>query len=504
MELTTISSVFLSLLGIPLLYLLWSKAAKSPSGAPAAPPPPPGPTPFPVIGNIPDLLRGGELHRALAGLAASYGPVMSLRLGMATTVVLSSPDAAHEALHKKDGAISSRWVPDNANVLGHQDISMAWLPSSSPLWKHMRTLASTLLFTSRRLGASRGIRERKARELVDHLGACSGRPVRVGLAVFGSVLNFMSNVFFSEDVVELGSETGQVFQELIADSVAETAKPNISDFFPFLSALDLSRRRRAAAKNLKKFYDFFDDVIDRRLNSGEKPGDLLDSLLELHAKSQLERPLIRALMTDLFIAGSHTTTTTVEWAMAELLRNPSKMAKARAELEEAFGHGAVEEGELARLPYLHAVIKETLRLHPPAPLLLPHRVSSDSEPAGGVTLGGYSVPSGARVLINAWAIGRDPAAWSPEPEAFSPERFLDREADYWGRTLEFIPFGSGRRACPGIPLAVAVVPMVVAAMVHSLEWRLPEGMAPGDVDVSDRFGAVLELATPLWAVPVKV
>lgn len=298
MELTTISPVFLiSLLGVPLLYLLWSKASKSPSGAPAAPPPPPGPTPFPVIGNIPDLLRGGELHRALTGLAASYGPVMSLRFGMASTVVLSSPDVAHEALHKKDGAISSRWVPDNANVLGHQDVSMAWLPSSSPLWKHMRTLASTLLFTSRRLSASRGIRERKARELVDYLGARSGRPVRVGLAVFGSVLNFMSNVFFSEDVVELGSETGQEFQQLIADSVAETAKPNISDFFPFLSALDLSRRRRAAAKNLKKFYDFFDDVIDRRLSSGEKPGDLLDSLLELHAKSQLERPLIRALMT---------------------------------------------------------------------------------------------------------------------------------------------------------------------------------------------------------------
>ncbi|XP_040376053.1 cytochrome P450 76M5-like [Oryza brachyantha] len=503
MELTTLSQLLLvSLLAVPLLYLLWSKAARRrPSGA-AAPPPPPGPTPFPVIGNIPDLLRhGGELHRALAGFAASYGPVMSLRLGMATTVVLSSPDAAHEALHKRDGAISSRWVPDNANVLGHQDISMAWLPSSSPLWKHMRTLASTLLFTSRRLGASRGIRERKARELVDHLGARSGRPVRVGLAVFGSVLNFMSNVFFSEDVVELGSETGQAFQQLIADSVAETAKPNISDFFPFLSALDLSRRRRAAARNLKRFYDFFDDVIDRRLNSGgEKPGDLLDSLLELHAKSQLERPLIRALMTDLFIAGSHTTTTTLEWAMAELLRNPGKMARARAELREAFGQGAVEEGELAGLPYLQAVIKETLRLHPPAPLLLPHRVS---EP--GVTLGGFSVPEGTRVLINAWAIGRDPAAWpSPEPEAFAPERFLDREADFWGRTLEFIPFGSGRRACPGIPLAVAVVPMVLAAMLHSLEWRLPEGMAPGDVDVGDRFGAALELATPLWAVPVQL
>uniref|UniRef100_J3MXZ1 Cytochrome P450 n=1 Tax=Oryza brachyantha TaxID=4533 RepID=J3MXZ1_ORYBR len=350
MELTTLSQVLVSLLGIPLLYLLWSKAAKCPSGAPAAaaaPPPPPGPTPFPVIGNIPDLLRGGELHRPLPASAASPRPLLSLRLGMATTVVLSSPDAAHEALHKKDGAISSRWMPDNAKLLGYQDISMVWLPSSSPLWKHMRTLAITLLFTSRRLGASRGARERRARELGAPLGARSGRPVRVGLAVFGSVLNFMSNVFFSEseDVVELGSETGQAFQQLIADSVAETTKPNISDFFPFLSALDLSGSAAADARRpgtsrgttISSTMSF-----DRRLNSGEKPGDLLDSLLELHAKSQLELPLIRA--TDLFIAGSHTTMTTVEWAMAELLRNPGKMAKARAELKEAFGQGAVEEG----------------------------------------------------------------------------------------------------------------------------------------------------------------
>ncbi|KAL5201587.1 hypothetical protein ABZP36_035941 [Zizania latifolia] len=297
MELTTAMSVLLSLLCIPLLYWLWNSATRSPSSAAAAPPPPPGPTPFPVIGNIPDLLRAGELHRALAGLAASYGPVMSLRLGMASTVVLSSPGAAHEALHKKDGSVSSRWVPDNANVLGHQDISMVWLPSSSPLWKQLRAVASTLLFTSRRLGASRGIRECKARELVEHFRARSGQPVRVGLAVFEAVLNFMSNVFFSEDVVDMGSDRGKEFQELIANSVAETAKPNISDFFPFLSALDLSRRRRAAASNLKKFYDFFDAVIDRRLNSGEKSCDLLDSLLELYAKSQLERPLIRALMT---------------------------------------------------------------------------------------------------------------------------------------------------------------------------------------------------------------
>lgn len=206
----------------------------------------------------------------------------------------------------------------------------------------------------------------------------------------------------------------------------------------------------------------------------------------------------------MFIAGSHTTTTTVEWALAELLRNPSKMAKARAELGEAFGRGAIEEGELARLPYLNAVIKETLRLHPPAPLLLPHRVSSDSEPAGGVTLGGYSVPSGARVLINAWAIGRDPAAWSPEPDAFSPERFLGREADYWGRTLEFIPFGSGRRVCAGLPMAERVVPFMLASLLRAFEWRLPDGVSAEELDMRHRFTIANFRAIPLKAVPVVV
>ncbi|KQJ90462.1 cytochrome P450 76M5 [Brachypodium distachyon] len=496
----TLSSVCISLLCISLLCYLWNKATNPPAGAPA----PPGPTPYPVIGNIPDLLRAGELHRALARLSETYGPVMSMRLGTATTVVLSSPAAAHEALHKKDGAVSDRWVPDNANVMGHSGISMVWLPSSSPLWKHLRTVASTLLFTSRRLGASRPIQERKARELVAHFRGASG-PVRVALPVFSAVLNMMSSVLFSEDLVELGSSSssslkGQEFRELIADSVAETAKPNISDLFPFLSAFDLSRRRAAVTANLTKFYQFFDAIIDRRLSSGaEKHGDLLDSLLELHAKSQLERPVIRALLTDLFIAGSHTTTTTVEWAMAELLRNPTKMAKARAELREAFGSGRAEEGDLASLPYLQAVVKETLRLHPAGPLLLPHEVS---EP--GVTLGGFSVPKGARVLINAWAIGRDPEAWGDEPEAFAPERFLGREVDFRGRAFEFIPFGSGRRACPGMPLAVAVVPMVLASLLHEFEWRLPDGMVPGDVDLSDRFGAALELAAPLWAVPIPV
>jgi cytochrome P450 len=180
--------------------------------------------------------------------------------------------------------------------------------------------------------------------------------------------------------------------------------------------------------------------------------------------------------------------------MAELLHNPTKLAKARAELNEAFGSGNnAEEGDL---PYLQAVMKETMRLHPPGPLLIPHEVSES-----GVTLGGFSVPKGARVVVNIWAMAMDPEVW-PEPEVFAPERFLNRDVDFRGRSSEYIPFGAGRRMCPGMPLAVVILRMVLASLLHEFEWKLPEGVVPGNVNLSDRFAAVLELADPLWAVPI--
>lgn len=201
---------------------------------------------------------------------------------------------------------------------------------------------------------------------------------------------------------------------------------------------------------------------------------------------------------DLFAAGTDTSTIATEWAMAELLKNPSKLARVRKELEEAISLPGqeVEESDIARLPYLQAVVKEVLRLHPPGPLLLPHRAVE-----AGVELGGYAVPEGARVLVNVWAMGRDEEVWA-EPEAFAPERFLGREVDFRGRDFELIPFGSGRRACPGMPLAARMVHQLLASLLRAFDWSLPEGMGPADVDLSEKFGATLAMASPLRAVAV--
>ncbi|ERN14972.1 hypothetical protein AMTR_s00032p00218900 [Amborella trichopoda] len=200
----------------------------------------------------------------------------------------------------------------------------------------------------------------------------------------------------------------------------------------------------------------------------------------------------------MYAAGSETTATTVEWAMAELLHNPNKMAMAKQELKENIGSTmhTVEETDLGRLPYLQAVVKETLRLHPPVPLLLPHRADVT------VKVRGYVIPKHTQVLVNAWAIGRDVQVWE-NPTAFIPERFVGSNINYKGRDFQYIPFGAGRRICPGLPLGVRMVQIVLASLLHSFDWELPDGLKPEEMDMRDKFGVTLQKAVPLEAVPVK-
>lgn len=184
--------------------------------------------------------------------------------------------------------------------------------------------------------------------------------------------------------------------------------------------------------------------------------------------------------------------------MAELLRNPETMFRARAELEQTIGKGnPVEESDIARLPYLQAVVKETFRLHPAVPLLLPRRALEDVE------IGGLVVPKGAQVLVNAWAIGRDPSAWE-DPNTFKPERFIGSEIDVKGTSFELIPFGGGRRICPGLPLASRMLHLMLGSLIHSFDWKLEDEIKPEDLSMEDKFGISLEMAQPLLAVPVPV
>ncbi|KAL6593973.1 hypothetical protein ACP70R_048874 [Stipagrostis hirtigluma subsp. patula] len=466
---------------------------------------PPGPKPLPILGNALEL-RHGNLHHTLARLARVHGPVMRLELGPATTaVVLSSRDAAREAFTKHDRRLAARYRPDAVGALGWADRSIIYLPSSDPLWKTLRGILATHVASPRSLAAARGVRERKVRDLVGHFRRRAGREVDVGRSLYGGMINLISAAFFSVDVVDLdATESAHGIREHVEGLAELMTKPNVSDLFPFLRPLDLQGRRRTMAGHLGRIFDIMDGIIDRRLAeqaaAGDKHDDFLQVLLNLVSAGQIDRDVVKVIMFELFITGTDTVTITLEWAMAELLRNPSAMAKARAEIDGALGgKEAVEEHDAASLPYLQGVVKEAMRLHPVGPVLVPHQAVED-----GVEIGGYEVPRGSTVFINVWAIMRDPAAWE-RPDEFAPERFLvgaAAEVDYRGKDFEYLPFGSGRRQCPGMPVAERVVPHLLASLLHAFEWRLPDGVSAEQLDISERFTTGNVLAVPLKVVPI--
>ena len=201
---------------------------------------------------------------------------------------------------------------------------------------------------------------------------------------------------------------------------------------------------------------------------------------------------------DLFVAGVDTTSSTIEWAMAELLHNPEKIAQARDELEKVLGKdGFVQELDISKFPFLQAIVKETFRLHPPGPFLVPHKAETVVEMCG------FTVPKNAQILVNVWAMGRDPSIWT-DPNIFLPERFLEHTTDFKGQHFELIPFGAGRRICPGLPLANKMVHLMLASLVHCFHWRLADEMKPEDINMSETFGITLHRSEPLRAIPIRL
>uniref|UniRef100_A0A0A9B6X7 Uncharacterized protein n=1 Tax=Arundo donax TaxID=35708 RepID=A0A0A9B6X7_ARUDO len=465
---------------------------------------PPGPRPLPLVGNLLDL--GALPHRSLASLAARHGPLMSLRLGAVTTVVASSADVARDVLQHHDAALSARFVPDAARACAHDRHSMGWLPPGSPRWRALRKVCAGELFAPRRLDAHQSLRREKVQRLVSHVArlAREGAPVDVDRVVFTTALNLLSCTIFSGDLADLDDRgaSGE-FKDAITEFSMVVGVPNVSDFFPAVAPVDPQRLRRRLVRVFERLHAMFNEKIERRVReraAGEPPkNDFLDLLLDYRAAEDgrgFDRQTLLSLLTDLFSAGSDTSAGTVEWAMAELLKNPLSMAKARAELAQVIGSKPeMEESDIGQLKYLQAIVKETFRLHPPAPFLLPHQAEMATE------IRGYTVPKGARVLVNVWAIGRDSEVWS-EPEKFVPERFLEKEKeiDFRGRDFELLPFGSGRRMCPGMPLAVRMVHLMLASLLYRFEWGLPADVEENGLDMAEKFGTILSLATPLQAI----
>ncbi|KAL9231940.1 hypothetical protein vseg_007098 [Gypsophila vaccaria] len=464
---------------------------------------PPGPKSIPIFGNIFDL--GEKPHRSCANLAKIHGPLISLKLGTVTTIIVSSKDVAKEMFLKNDQSLSTRPIPDSVRASNHDKLSMTWLPVSAK-WRNLRKVAAVQLLSPQRLDASQSQRLSKVDQLLGYVKECSlkGQPIGISSVAFTTSLNLLSNSVFSKEFANYNSSASQEFKQLMWCIMVEIGRPNYADFFPILGYIDPFGIRRRLTKYFNKLIDTFQVVVRERQQDRLKnrydvrpTKDILDTLLNIYEDNELSMGELNHLLVDIFDAGTDTTASTLEWAMAELVKNPNIMSKVQNEFQQVLGKNCslIEESDISNLPYLQAIIKETFRLHPPTVFLLPRKAEVD------VSLYGYVVPKNAQVLVNLWAIGRDPKVWD-NPELFLPERFLGSTIDFKGRDFELLPFGAGRRICPGLGFANRMLSLMLANLLHSFDWKLANGMKPNDLDMEEKFGITLQKVEPLQLIPI--
>ncbi|XP_057805478.1 11-hydroxysugiol 20-monooxygenase-like [Salvia miltiorrhiza] len=461
---------------------------------------PPGPPRLPILGNI--LQLGPNPHKSLAHLAQTYGPLMSLNLGNQFAVVASSPEMAKEILQKQGLVFSTPFTPNAVCVLGHGEVSMNMLPATSNVWKKLRRIAAEKLFSNPALVATQDIRRERLRKLTDYVTECSrdGRAMNVGEATFTTMTNLMFATLFSMELAEI-----QKFREHVNAMTRYMGVPNVADFFPILAPLDPQGMRRKLTRHFGSLLELVQSLIHQRLQARKasnylKRNDFLETLLDLSQGNEYDLSVkeIEHMFVDIIIAGSDTSAATAEWAMVELLLHPDKLGKLKAELKSVVGEKSiVEESDIARLPYLEAAIKEVFRLHPAAPLLAPHVAAEEAR------VNEYIIPKDAKVFVNVWAITRDPSIWK-NAESFEPERFLHSDIDFKGQHFELIPFSSGRRICPGMPLASRMLQCMVATLCHNFDWELEKGAESKQLQREDVFGLALQKKIPLRAIPIKV
>eukprot|EP00257_Ricinus_communis_P017171 XP_015575549.1 LOW QUALITY PROTEIN: geraniol 8-hydroxylase-like [Ricinus communis] len=349
---------------------------------------PPGPSPLPIIGNLFDL--GDKPHRSLAKLAKIHGPLMSLKLGQITTVVISSSSLAKEVLQKHDLSFSNRTVVQAIQALDHHEASMPWLPVGAP-WRNLRKICSFYIFTNQKLDANQDLRCKKIQELLADVQecCCAGAVVDIGEAAFKTMLNTLSSSVFSLDLTDSSSETVREFKEAVRGIMDELGRPNLADYFPTLRNIDPQGIKRRMRIYVGRMLDLFDHIIDERLQSRKEPGyipanDMLDTLLSLDENNK-------------------------------------------------------EEMDRTRIKHLFVV--EILRV---------------------------------------------------------------KKIDARGRDFELIPFGAGRRICPGLSLAMRMLHMMLGSLIVSFDWKLENGVTPESMDMEDKFGITLQKAQPLKAIPIQL
>uniref|UniRef100_A0A803QCU6 Cytochrome P450 n=1 Tax=Cannabis sativa TaxID=3483 RepID=A0A803QCU6_CANSA len=432
-------------------------------------------------------LLGSLPHQIFRDLANKYGPFMYLKIGQVPTIVVSSPEFAKEVMRTHDTIFASRPQTLFANIMLYGCTDMAFSPYA-------------------RVQSFRPIREQELLNLMEWIASNVGLGIDLSERIQKSTHGITSRAAFGKK-----SKDHDEFISIMEESLTFAAGFEFTDLFPSLNFIDLISPARSKLEKLKQRAErIIENIIEEHIEKNKSPlkaggesethADFVDVLLKFHAKDDLGFSLtsdnVKALIWDIFTAGGETSATTIDWAMAELVRNPGIMKKAQDEIRKVFSKkGRVDEAEVTNMRYLKSIVKETLRLHSPVPLLLPRESTEKCE------INGYEIPVKTRIVVNAWAMGRDPKYWT-EPDSFIPERFLDSSIDFKGNNFEYIPFGAGRRICPGISFGLINVELPLAYLLYHFDWKLPNGMKHEDLDMTELLSITVRRKEHLHLIPI--
>ncbi|KAH6798530.1 hypothetical protein C2S51_035014 [Perilla frutescens var. frutescens] len=385
---------------------------------------------------------------------------MSMKLGSVPVIVVSSPEMAKEILKTHDLAFCSK-----PSVLGQQKLSyngsdIGFAPYSES-WRELRKICVVHLFSNKQVQSFRPIREEEVFRMIGNLSATasSGGVANLSEITLSLTSSLICRAAFGK---KISDERESRFDELMIECQAMQVGFFVSNYLPWFGWVDkLSGMISRLDRVFKDLDEFFQELIDEHLGSRTDTG-----------------------------------AATIIWTMTALIQKPTIMEKLQKDIREVAGdRGRVNEDDLPKLPYLKAVIKETLRLYPPTPLLLPRESMEDCN------IKGYTIRAKTLVYINTWAIARDPEYWE-SPNEFVPERFLDSTIDIIGQDFQVIPFGGGRRGCPGIAMGLAIVELAVANLLYSFDWELPPGISKQDTDTDVLPGLTMHKKHPLCLVPI--
>jgi len=463
-------------------------------------------------------------------MSKKYGPVMRLWLGSHLLVVVSSAQAAAEFVKVQDKVWASRPPSLAGEIFSYNYRDIVWAPYGNH-WRHVRKICSLELFSPKRLETFRAPRTEQLSLMIKTMfqdgekGEVVNLGVKLGHLSGNNITRILLNKrFFEADTA--GEKDSHIFKELIFELFSVSTPLLIGDFIPWLkwvtTVSGFKARMNKAKGDLDSFLQTFLEFKKSKLMQQKiqkKPqaagtneeehadeeqqfdpeADFVDLLMAQPSEDgtgNLSEDSVKAVIQDMLLAGTDTSALTAEWGLAELVRNPSVMTKLQNELDTVIGKDRiVTETDLPNLPYLEAVTKEVFRMHPTTPLSIPHESMEATEVLG------FKFPTKTRMFVNIYAIQRDPMVWE-RPLEFDPERFIKNpEIHFRGKYLQLIPFGAGRRMCPGMPLAVLFVQMGLARLAHSFDFTLPGGEDPLKLDMTETFGLTIPRANPLCVHP---